>query len=229
MILSAHQPAYLPWLGYFDKIIRSDVFVILDNVQYEKNSFVNRNKIKSSNGAIWLTIPVKTKGHLDSTLAETQIDNSFNWKRKHLNAIYLNYKKAPRFTSLYTELEKSYNIETEFLIDLCLKNLRFWMKEIGIFTNIVRLSELPINTKKSELVADICNYFKATHYISGALGKDYLEQECFKMPIEIEFQDYQHPVYPQLWGSFIPNLSIVDFAMNTNAYSIISSSGLPSS
>ena len=94
MILSAHQPAYLPWLGYFDKIARADVFVYLDTVQFEKNSFINRNQIKTPQGAQWLTIPVRTKGHMSASLRTTEIDDSQKWRSKHIKSIETNYRKA---------------------------------------------------------------------------------------------------------------------------------------
>ena len=107
MILSAHQPAYLPWLGYFDKIIKSDVFVFLDTVQFEKNSFINRNKIKTPQGSVWLTVPVKLKGHLDVPLLKIEIDHKINWQKNHLKSIYLNYKKAPHYKEGYFKIEES--------------------------------------------------------------------------------------------------------------------------
>lgn len=96
MILSAHQPAYLPWLGYFHKIAISDVFVILDEVQFEKNSFINRNKIKTSNGSVWMSVPINIDGHMNKTIRDMEISNKFNWRKKHWKSIYLNYKKADR-------------------------------------------------------------------------------------------------------------------------------------
>lgn len=225
MILSIHQPAYLPWLGYFDKIINSDVFIFLDTVQFEKNSFTNRNKIKTKNGENWLTVPVKTKGHIDSTLKELQIDNTKNWHKKHLNAIFMNYKKAPFFEKIYSKIENLYASDEELLSDLCYKHLLFWLKEIGVDRKIIKSSELDIDSKKSDLILDLCKNLNANHYISGALGKNYICEESFiKNNIVVEYQEYKHPVYPQLWGEFLPNMSILDFCMNTDNYSIISES-----
>ncbi len=222
MILTAHQPAYLPWLGYFDKLIRSDVFVFLDNVQYEKNSYINRNRIKTPQGAIWLTIPVKTRGHTSSTLRDTEIDGDL-WKAKHLKSIWLNYRKAPRFETCYPRLEKLYSERDDRLSDLCFRHLEFWLAEIGIEKKIVRASELPINGRKSDLIHEICAYFRADRYISGALGRNYLEEEKFASSgISIEYQQYSHPTYPQLHGEFMPFMGIVDFWMNTDRFALIS-------
>src|SRR6202040_3775048 len=104
MILSIHQPAYLPWLGYFDRIARSDKFVYLDNVQFERNSFINRNRIKTPHGPIWLTIPVRLKEHFNRTIADIEIDAQQDWKRKHLRSIEQNYRRAPDFTKKLARL-----------------------------------------------------------------------------------------------------------------------------
>jgi len=223
MILTAHQPAYLPWLGYFDKLIHADVFIFLDTVQYEKNSFTNRNRIKGPQGEIMLTVPVFTKGHTSETLRETRIDNRFNWRKKHLASIYMNYKKAPFFEENYSKLEQLYDKQEDLLSDFCFNQLQFWLTEMNFNkTRIVRSSELDINSKKSDLVFDLCTYFQASHYISGALGKDYLEEDKFQQAgISITYQNYHYPVYPQLWGNYIANLAILDFWMNTKSFDLI--------
>lgn len=214
MILSAHQPAYLPWLGYFDKIKSCDLFVFLDTVQYEKNSFTNRNQLKSPQGAFWLTIPVQTKGHTASTLIETKIDTRQKWQKKHLNSIYLNYKKAPRFEMCYPKLEKLYQADFEYLSDLCFYQLLFWLREFKIRTQIVRSKDLPVTGKKSDLILNLCEHFQANHYISGALGRDYLDEKTFdKKSIKVTYQNFQHPVYSQIHGDFTPNLGIIDYWM----------------
>lgn len=213
--ISIHQPAYLPWLGYLDKLMRSDVFVYLDNVQFEKNSFINRNKIKTPQGVIWLTVPVKLKGHTSKTIAETEIDNSKNWRKDHLSTIFFNYKKARNFSLLYPHLEKLYSLEYASLSDLCYDHLLFWLRHLGIEKKIVKGTELGILAEKSDLVLHICKRFNATRYISGTLGRHYLRIDNFQSAgIEVEFQDYQHPVYEQLWGEFVPNLSILDYCLN---------------
>lgn len=201
MILSAHQPAYLPWLGYFDKIIKSDVFVFLDSVQFEKNSFTNRNKIKTPAGATWLTVPVKTKGHLGNTIVETKIDNRKKWQHDHLKAIFLNYRKAPRFDECYHRLKNLYGKEYLLLSELCWDHLMFWLKEIGSEKKIFRSSQLPVEGKKSTLILNLCRHFGADRYISGSLGKNYLNEDDFReVGIKIDYQDYIHPQYHQLWG-----------------------------
>ena len=222
MIMSAHQPAYLPWLGYIDKIKRSDIFIYLDTVQYEKNSFTNRNKIKTGNGPVWLSVPVIKTDHFDKMMSEMMLDNHSNWQRKHLNSIQMAYSKAPHFKELFPRLQELYSKEYETIVDVTWDHLMFWLDVLDIHTKIIKSSSLDVSSKKSDFVFDLCKAVEADHYISGAMGKDYLETEKFKEAgIEVEFQDYKHPVYPQLYGEFIPNMGIVDFAMNAEDYSVI--------
>jgi len=218
LILSAHQPAYLPWLGYFDKIARADVFVYLDTVQFEKNSFINRNKIKTPQGPLWMTIPVKLKGHINATLRDTLIDDAQLWRNKQLKSIEMNYRKAAHFNECFPKLVDMLSISESNLAELCWKQLNFWLVEFDINTQVVRSSEIQIASKKSDLVFDLCKHFGADHYMSGALGKDYLDEGIFaEAGINIEYQKFQHPIYPQLWGGFEPYMSIIDYWMNCGA------------
>ena len=212
MILSAHQPAYLPWLGYFDKIARSDIFVYLDTVQFEKNSFINRNLIKTSQGPIWLSIPVKLKGHMDSTMLETEIDEARGWRLKHIKSVQASYCKAKHFRECFPKLEELINYPESSLADYCFNGLVFWCKELEINTTIVRSSSLPQFGKKSDLVLDLCKHFDVDHYLSGAFGRGYLKESDFdEAGVRIEYQDFKSPIYPQLWGEFIPNLAVLDW------------------
>ncbi len=223
MIVTAHQPAYLPWLGYFAKIMASDVYVFMDNVQFENRSFINRNKIKLSNGkSSWLTVPVKGKGHRDGTMLTLALDATSNWKKQHLDAIFYNYKKAPFFDSLYSKLETLYAKDHELLIDMCMDHYTFWADQLGISTKVVRLSHLNVNSDKTQLIVDSCKVLEASKYISGSLGQNYLSQSDFEnTETKLVFQDYKHPEYTQLWGEFLPYMSILDFCMNTDNYHLI--------
>jgi hypothetical protein len=215
VILTAHQPAYLPWLGYLDKIARADVFVYLDTVQFEKNSYINRNRIKTPQGVQWLTIPVKMKGHLSMTLRDTESDATQRWQLKHLKAIAMNYRRAPHFTDCFARLERLIADAPANLSELCWSQLRFWLDEFAIATRVLRASELPVSGRKSDLILQLARHLGANHYLSGALGRGYLAADAFRdAGISVEYQDYQTPVYPQLWGDFVPNLSVVDYWMN---------------
>src|SRR2546430_8841131 len=201
MILTAHQPAYLPWLGYFDKIARADLFVYLDTVQFEKNSFINRNRIKTPQGEQWLTVPVRVKGHISSTLRDMQTDSTQPWRAKHFKSIEMNYSRATHFRRLLPRLETLLAVDGLCLADLCFLQLRIWLEELGITTPLVRSSELAISSTKSNLILDGCRNFSATRYLSGALGKGYLVEKDFgDAGIAIEYQEFKHPTYPQLWG-----------------------------
>ncbi|WP_429258357.1 WbqC family protein [Paraburkholderia sp. GAS334] len=215
--LSAHQPAYLPWLGYFAKIARADIFVYLDTVQFEKNSFTNRNRIKGPNGPFWLTVPVRQKGHLEGTLQTLEIDDSLAWRKKHLKAIALSYAKAPGFAEKFARLEALYGGAHASLADFCWWQLQFWIQELGLgATQLVRSSELPVLSKKSDLVLDLCRHFGANRYLSGKLGRDYLNESAFAShDIEVIYQDYRCEPYSQLHGEFVPALGIVDVWMNS--------------
>jgi WbqC-like protein len=215
VILAAHQPAYLPWLGYFDKIARADVYVFLDTVQFEKNSFINRNRIKTPGGVQWVTIPVRTRGHLAGTLRDTSIDDSQPWRDKHLRAIAANYGRAPHFRENFPKLEAMLRAQETNLAEFCWRQLRFWLDEFRITTRLVRSSDLDVVGNKSGLILELCRVLGATRYLAGALGRDYLEPEQFAAAgITIEFQQFAGAPYPQRWGGFLPFLSIVDYWMN---------------
>ena len=215
MIISIHQPAYIPWLGYFDKIARSAIFVYLDTVQYEKNSFINRNQVKTAQGITWLTIPVKSKGHTKGSLLTTGIDYSQPWQSKHLKTIEMNYKKAPFFAKNFPKLEQITMNPAFSLAEFSLQQLLFWLSEFDIRTKVVRASDLPVHSTKSDLVLDLCKHLGAKRYISGMLGRNYLNENAFEESgVKIEYQNFVPSVYPQLWGDFVPCLSILDYWMN---------------
>lgn len=215
MKVSIHQPAYLPWLGYLSRIAQSDIFVFLDTVQFEKNSYTNRNRIKTANGPLWLTVPVLQQGHLVKPLSAIEIDPKQDWRKKHLKSIEMSYRKASQFSRCFSELESLFASHERMLADLCYEQLLFWVKKFNIPTHIVRASEVPVSGHKSDLVLALCQHFNATEYISGPMGKDYLQTEDFSAAnIALSYQDYVHPVYPQLYGDFLPAMGAVDVWLN---------------
>lgn len=214
-VISAHQPAYLPWLGYLEKIIRSDVFVYLDCVQFEKNSYINRNKIKTPAGELWLTVPVNQKGHMSDTIQNLTISNMTPWRKKHWQSIIQNYSKAPFFPSYREILSSFYEREWVYLSDLCYQMMIFLLGELGVKTKIVKQSEIEVAGTKQELIMNLCKYFNADHFLFGALGKDYAEEQKFRSEnISISFQDFYSPIYKQLHGDFVPNLAFLDALLN---------------
>ncbi|HDK7174840.1 TPA: WbqC family protein [Clostridium botulinum] len=222
MILSAHQPAYLPWLGYFHKIAVSDIFVILDEVQFEKNSFTNRNKIKTSNGSTWISVPMQMNGHTNKTINEMEIDNKYNWKEKHWKSIYLNYKKSSYF-NLYSDfLEDTYKKEWNSLTKLTEYMTTYFLDEIGIKTKLYRQSHICTKNKKQELIIELCQKFDCHTFIFGKMGENYADIEYFKQNgVNAYFQHYNHPIYNQIWHEFIPSLAIIDLLFNVNKDNVL--------
>ncbi len=216
MILSIHQPAYLPWLGYFHKINLSDTFIYFDTTQFEKNSFINRNKIKTPSGPIWLTVPVKLEGHLEKEIGQIELASK-KWGKKHWLTIESNYKKAKYWPEYADQLWGLYKKEYNNIADLCYDQLVLFLSWLNIKTKVIRSSELkPRQSKKLDLVLDILEEVKASSYISGALGRDYIEPQRFKdKKIKLYYQSYEHPKYNQLWGDeFSPYMSIIDLLFN---------------
>lgn len=212
-VISIHQPGYIPWLGFFKKIQSSDIFVFLDDVQFEKNGWHNRNKIKTSENSMWLTVPVNAK--LGMNLNEIRIDYSSKWVKKHEKSIELNYTKSKFFEKYWPHFKKIYEKEHELLIDLNMALIIKIMEILNIKTETVLSSSLEITQKKSARILQICQLLNASEYISGIMGKDYLDINNFKKnKINVIFQNYKHPVYLQKYNSFLPNMSIIDLLFN---------------
>ncbi|MFA5369928.1 MAG: WbqC family protein, partial [Candidatus Omnitrophota bacterium] len=195
MILTAHQPVYLPWLGLFHKIALCDAFCYFDDVQYLKKDWNNRNMIKTPNGVIWLTVPVLTKGHRGKPICRIEINNSVNWRKKHWQSIQLAYKKAPFFKRYIDFFEDIYAREWTYLSELNETMLKYLLKELAIDIRYFKASEIGFEGSKSELVLDMCVKLNAKTYVFGALGKEYADIPSFKRHgIDVYFQDYSHPV-----------------------------------
>ncbi|OHA70648.1 MAG: hypothetical protein A3D64_01350 [Candidatus Wildermuthbacteria bacterium RIFCSPHIGHO2_02_FULL_49_9] len=215
MILTAHQPLYLPWLGLFHKAALADGFCLVDSVQYLPKEFMNRNRIKTPQGPMWLTVPVQRKGYRDKETREIEINNVLDWRRKHWKALQINYGKAPYFSRYADFFEDVYKRDWQYIAQLNEHILRWLFQELGIKGGFWKTSELGVEGKKSDFVLDMCKKLGAELYIFGALGKDYAKKEDFaKAGIKLYFQDYQHPVYQQLHGEFLSHMSIVDLLFN---------------
>lgn len=211
----ALQPSYLPWLGYFEQMARADQFVFLDNVQFTRRDWRNRNKIRTASGWSWLTVPVEQKNKYAQSLRETRIDNSVNWPRKHREAIRLNYSRAPFFEKYYPYFESVYARQWEFLVDLCYETTAHLQEVLGITTPTLKASDLKTEGTKADLVLDLCRRMKATHYLSGELARGYLSEEDFQREgIALEYQGYSHPEYSQRYAGFVPHLSVIDLLFN---------------
>jgi len=207
------QPSYIPWLGFFEQMYKSDVFVFYDDVQYTKNDWRNRNRIKTSNGVLWLTVPV-TVTRLLMSIREAKIADE-KWKKKHLLSLSTNYAKAPFYSLIYPVLEEVINQDWVFLSDLVIALIHHINKMMHIKREVYLSSQLGIRGQRSERLLKVCQFFGADLYLSGASAINYLNVEIFaRNNIKVEFQDYKHPVYSQLWGDFVPYLSVVDLLFN---------------
>jgi len=215
MILSVHQPQYLPWLGFFHKIAKSDIFVFLDDVQYKKREFQNRNKIRTKDGWLWLTVPVITKGKYTQKILEVEIDNTSDWAIEHFRSIELNYSKAEFFKEHRNFFESLYKKKWEKLIDINLEIIKYIMNCWNIKTPVYFSSSLNLQTSKTQRIIDICKHFKADTYLSGSGGKDYLEESLFHQNnIKLIYQKFEHPVYQQCFSGFEPYMSAIDLLFN---------------
>lgn len=211
------QPAYLPWLGYFDRINNCDLFIYLDDVQMDQSSktnFINRNKINSKNGPIWLTLPLKIKGNSDKNIKEIKLVND-NWRKKHKKSIKFNYINSPFFDDFGTNLLSNYDKNWESLVEIiyCLNDSLF--EKLNIKTPIVKSSDINVGGMKNDYILNLCKSQGATEYISGIFGRDYLDQLAFKKEgISILFHEYKTTSYKQNYDNFTPYLSVIDLIFN---------------
>lgn len=209
------QPGYLPWLGFFDQLYKSDVFVIYDDVQFDKSGWRNRNRIKGVRGIQWLTVPVLTKNQEKPSNKEIKINNKANWRGKHLKSIFQNYSKAPYFKDYFHEIEKILLKDTDSLLELNMSLIYFLSKSLGTNKKIIFSSDLGIKGEGTNRIVSICLHLNATEYLTGDSAKDYLDESLFsENNIKLIYHNYQHPVYRQLYGDFIPYLSVVDLLFN---------------
>ena len=221
MRVGIHQPMYLPWLGLFDRMYKCDVFVLLDNVPYSKNYFINRNKIKTANGWIWLTVPTLAKGSFGQLISDVRINNKVNWREQHWKSIYYSYKKAPYFSRYAEFFEQVYKREWTYLNEIIEELLIFILKSLEINTTIIKASMLNVGGVKEELILNICKAVHADEYLSGPDGKNYLSLELWhENSIKVTFHNYYHPEYPQLHGEFLPQMSIIDLLFNCGENSL---------
>ena len=225
MILTGHQPVYLPWAGLFHKIALADEFVFMDDVQYLKKDWNNRNRIKGPHGEIWLTVPVK-KCPTGTNLKDVEIFNhpkeKQNWAVQHWKSIQSSYSKTSFFKEYMDFFEEMYlQRKWESLSELCLYQLRYFLKRLNINVKIHIQSELGYKGAKSDLILDMCLKHKATVNVFGSLGRDYVKRENFERNgIGIYFQSFHPPSYEQRFPPYVPGLSIIDLLFNCGPYGL---------
>jgi len=212
------QPTYLPWIGYFEMINSSDVFIVFDHVQFERKSWQQRNKIKTANGIAYLTVPVQ-KAHRETKISEIKISyEGYNPFEKHWKTIELSYKKAPYFEKYKPYFEKIYSKKYVLLRDLNVDIIKLISDILGVKKKIIFSSEFNLKDGgmgKSEKVINLCKKAGIDHLYDAKGAEDFLDRVLFqKEGISIDFQEFLHPEYPQLWGKFAPYLSVIDLIFN---------------
>jgi hypothetical protein len=214
MIVTIHQPDFLPWLGFFERWRQSDLLILLDDVQFLRRGWHHRDQVKTTNGVTWLTVPTRKKGKYDQRINEVAIDNTQNWRRKHLRLIKSSYMHAPYFKTIFSELSQLYSEKHENLMDLNWDMLEWSRKRLDIRTTVQHASVFHITASKTQRIVELCRAVGADTYLTGMGAKDYLEKSQFETHgIEVMWHSFDHPVYPQLHGHFQPNLSVLDYLM----------------
>ena len=215
MRVAALQPGYLPWLGFFEQMYQADVFVIYDEVQYDKRSWRNRNRIRTADGWCWLTVPVLTKGVFTQKITEVRVNNDLPWKRKHWKALLVNYQNTPYFKKYADFFEDVYKKNWEYLQDLDVEIIKYIKDDLGIRAPLDFLSSHEIEGASTTRVVNLLLKLGADEFYNGAAGRRFFDEELFrKNNIRLIYQDYNHPVYKQRFPGFIPHLSIVDLMFN---------------
>jgi hypothetical protein len=221
MIVAGHQPNYLPWLGFFDKLRSSDTFIIEDNVQYERQGFTSRNRVMTADGVRWLSVPIE---HANKPLLinEVKIANKAepDWRGRHWLTIKHSYCKAPYWSTFSDFFKETYEQEWSLLIDLNLHLIKGVMGFLGIDRPVVLSSSLGVGGKKTELIIAQCKKLGADTQLAGVGCKDYIDNQRFKQEgIKLVFQEFTHPIYTQTCKGFVANLSVVDYLFCTGGKS----------
>lgn len=213
-VIGIHQPGYLPWLGFFKKMLNSDIFVYFDDVSFVKNNYYNRNLIRTNSGPLQLTIPVRME--TESKINDVKIDTSQNWQIKHKKSILLNYSKTKYFKNYSNFIEELYGEKMEKIIDINIEIIEFLKKEFNIKAKTIFSSELNVTGTASERILEICKLLDGEKYITGtAWAKKFLNVEGFKKnDISVEFQEFVHPEYKQPGNNFISNMTAFDLLFN---------------
>ena len=216
MIVSAYQPYYAPFSGFFSKAMRSDTLVLMDAVQFPRGTtWLTRNRFKNDQGFYWMTVPVRKKGLGLQKINEVHICHERRWANKFLSSLKTAYAKAPFLESHLAFLEEVFSVQFERLIDLNAKIIRYLMESLLIPAKVVLLSELGIESREPQLSVEVCRKLDASHFLAQSGAKKYLDQKMFQTAgIGLMSFNPRPIVYPQLWGPFIPNLSVFDLLFN---------------
>ena len=214
------QPTYLPWLGYLAMVNKVDQFVLLDNVQFDHRSWQQRNRIKTLNGALWLTISVKQKGEFKQKINDVMSLDIEKDVKKHLSSISHSYRKSVSFDDFYKPFSDAMILNAKIsggnIAAFNINLIKFLCDYAGLKSNFISSSTIPVSGQKDGLLANICEYLNADRYLSPDGSRIYLDEssEFKEKKIEIAYHNYVHPVYPQLFGDFEAGMSCVDAFFN---------------
>ena len=209
-----HQPDFLPYLGFFDRLLTTDTFILLDDVQFIRRGWQHRDKIKTPQGPTWLGPQLK-KGSYHQSIAEVELHPDREWVEANLNLVRQNYREATFFENQFAELEAIWRTPYERLIELNLALLDFMYGLLKIDVRVILSSSLSVDTSSSQRLVDLVAAVGGTEYLSGTGALDYLDKDLFeKAEIGLEIQDFRHPEYPQLHGPFVSHLSCLDLVLN---------------
>jgi hypothetical protein len=215
--IAINQPTYLPWVGYFDLVDQVDLFVILDNVQFVKQSWQQRNRIRTDKGLQWLTVPIVFRERHGQLIKDVEVRDP-KFARDHIRTIELAYGRAPFFSQYFPALKAQLEeLREGLLLNLNLGLIREVLETLRIRTPLVRASTLGVDGKRTELLANICKAVGANEYISPLGSAEYLlaEQDVLRQRgVDISFQNYEHPQYRQVFAPFEPFTSVIDLIFN---------------
>ena len=219
MTIGIHQPHYFPWLGYFDKMAKSDKFIFLDDVQLEKGSFMYRNRIINERGNVtYLTISGEKHGFLNRRYREILSTNDEEWLTKHKDEIKRAYGESPYYFDIWNLIEELFELEEKTICAYCIRSTTKIKEILDIPTVVMKQSELQIDNtmKKNDLIIEICKAVGADCYLSGSGARKYTEESAYKESgINITYQEFVFPAYNQMHtAEFIPGLSILDTLFN---------------
>ena len=216
MIVTSHQPIFLPWPGLFYKAMKSDCLVLLDDVQFPRGrGWVNRNRLKNDQGTLWLTVPVFKKGCGFQAIRDVRIYDGRNWRDKHLRSIQQNYGHAPYYKEYWRIIDHIYKKRHDLLMNFNTEFIRFLWDALSLEKELLLQTELGIKGNGAALIIKICKHLGADRYLIFPTAEKHLDVgEMKKHGIELVFAPFHPPVYPQLWGDFIYNLSTLDLLLN---------------
>jgi len=224
------QPFYFPWIGLFDMMDQSELFIFYDDAQYSRGGWQSRNRIKSANGVIWLSVGIDRSYKLGEKINAIKVNHASGWVEKNLNQLYDSYHQAPHFEEYFPIVSKFLNSKFDRLLDYSVGSIELVRKILGIDKKIIFASQLGITGSRGrQKVVDICLKAGANEYLDGATGKELYDPDFFsKQGIGINFHEYNHPVYGQLYGDFVSHLSVLDLLFNEGDKSLsIIRSGRP--